>query len=438
MAKIGSFFAAVASVALVFAPSAASAQDSVAQALSLHSSGKAQAAYELLLPQVETRAGDPDFDYAFGLAAADSGHAGEALAALQRVLAVQPNNTQARAEIARVYALAGDIDTARAQFDTVLADPTIPDPVRQRIDVLSRQYGTAIRGGARSLTGLIDLEAGYDSNVNAATSSSSITFPLFAFLGPAALSGNAVAQDKGFAQATGGISFEAPLSRQTRAFVSGQGLVREIFDNSAFDQAALGGTVGIARTLVSGDVVSLAANAQNFWLGDDSYRQAFGGVAQLTHRIRGGAALSAALNYSRFNYDNDPSRDADRYALTVSYAGRALYGSLTSGLEEVRRDFAPNLGFAFTGVQAGFEKLLTERFALTGSAGLEHRNYRGTDPLFLASRGDTQGDVSIGFRVLLAEGLTLRPRATYTRNWSNLSLYDYERATVSMALRKEF
>jgi Flp pilus assembly protein TadD len=93
---------------------------------------QAETQYAALSAEAEIRAGDPAFDYRLGVTAADSGHYGEAIIAFQRVLAVQPTLAQARAELARAYALAGDIDTARAQFATVVDDPSLPDPVRQR------------------------------------------------------------------------------------------------------------------------------------------------------------------------------------------------------------------------------------------------------------------------------------------------------------------
>src|SRR5215207_2767472 len=77
---------------------------------------------------------------AWPAAAQDSGRFGEAIIALQRVLAVQPDNAPARAELARAYAMAGDIDTAREQFATVVDDPSLPDPVRQRFTGFVRQF----------------------------------------------------------------------------------------------------------------------------------------------------------------------------------------------------------------------------------------------------------------------------------------------------------
>src|SRR5258706_205275 len=60
-----------------------------------------QAAYQLLQPLESQRAGDPEYDYLLGIAALDSGERERAVFALERVLAVNPNHAQARAEIAR-------------------------------------------------------------------------------------------------------------------------------------------------------------------------------------------------------------------------------------------------------------------------------------------------------------------------------------------------
>ena len=76
-----------------------------------------------LADQVLDRAGNPDFDYLLGIAALDSGHGERAVFALERVLAVQPSNALARAEIARAYLFIGEKDTARREFENVKREP---------------------------------------------------------------------------------------------------------------------------------------------------------------------------------------------------------------------------------------------------------------------------------------------------------------------------
>lgn len=67
------------------------------QARRLMEQGKAEDAFRLLAEEQEP-ADDPEFDYIYGIAALDSGRAGIALFAFERVLAADPNHIYARAE----------------------------------------------------------------------------------------------------------------------------------------------------------------------------------------------------------------------------------------------------------------------------------------------------------------------------------------------------
>ena len=234
------YAAALAAVSLAFAAvdtaNAQGADPVVKQATELHQKGNAIAAYALLAPLAESRAGEPNFDYILALAAVDSGRPAEAILALQRVLAVQPKNMQARAELARVYVLAGDVDTAKREFDTVVDDPSLPDPVRQRFNRIVRDLDRAQNAGGTDVSGFAEATMGYDSNINSATGLTAITLPIFAGLGPATLSGGATRIGDGFGGIEGGVSVTSGVSRQTRLFASALGSHRNNFDSLQFDQ----------------------------------------------------------------------------------------------------------------------------------------------------------------------------------------------------------
>ncbi|RYE03443.1 MAG: tetratricopeptide repeat protein [Sphingomonadales bacterium] len=410
----------------------------VAQAMSDLAAGKADAAYRALAPLAAERAGEPDFDFTLGLAAADSGRPAEAIVALQRVLAVQPDNAKARAELARAYALGGDIDTARSQFDTVVQDPSLPDPVRQRFDRIVRDYDRQIAGGGTDVSGFLDASAGWDSNINTATDLTQITIPLFAAFGPGALGPGSRATDKGYYEVTGGVSVVSAISRQTRVFGSVLGNWHDNIDSAPFDQAAATGTAGLAHTLADRSVVSVSGQFQQFWLGGNSFRQAGGVIAQYTIPQKGGAALSFSGQFFRLNYDNDPLRDANRYAGAVSYAGRDFIATVSAGHDETRRAAGDHLSNTFGRLSLGSEYALGGKIAFVAGVSGELRGYDAPDPLFLLKRQDQQIDASIGLKIRLSDNLYARPRVTYTRNWSNIALYDYDRFTGGVGIRLEF
>lgn len=429
--------AALAGLAATATSAAAQTVATTRQAEQLIAQGKPADAYALLAPELKARVADPDYNYLLGIAALDAGHPAEAILAFQRVLAIRPEQGQARAELARAYVLTGDIDTARREFDTVAGDPSVPDPVRQRFNSLVKGFDRTLRPGA-SVSGYAEVGGGYDSNVNAATSASELVIPVFSFLGPATLSGNARRLGGGFGSAELGISGDYAFDRQSRLFASVLGSGRFNGGQTQLNQVLESGTFGFARTTANRDVASISAQTQQFVLGGHRYRGAVGGVAQYTHRLSGGKALSAQLQLFDVRHPGDGARDATRYGAGVSYAARFIYLTAQAGRERVRDAAAHNLSNDYGGARIAFERPLTNGFAIFGAAGFELRRYAAADPLFLINRHDDQYDATAGLRFRLAAHLTAAPQVNYTRNRSNIVIDDYERVVASAAVRLEF
>ena len=413
-----------------FLPMQVAAQDSAG--------ASAQGRFAALEAQAAQRAGDPAFDYELAIAAIDAKAYGDAIIALQRVLAVQPDNAAARAELARAYALSGDIDTARDEFATVVDDPSLPDPVRNRFTGFVRQFDQQIRGGGSDVSGFVDASIGYDDNINAATDLTTITIPLFSFLGPGALGAGAVAQADEFYEVQGGVSGVTAIGRQDRLFASVLGSWRDNFDSRNFDQAAITGTAGYAHSFANRDVVSLSGQVQRFWLGRDGFRTSYGLIGQYTRTLDNARALTFSAQWNRLDFDTDPLRDSDRYAASIGYVTRNISAALTGGKEETRDVLGDAQSNGFVGASIGGEFAVSKQMALVGGAAFDLRRYDAADPLFLVERADERLDLTGGLKFALTDTLFVTPRATYSRNWSNIALYDYTRWTASVGLRFEF
>jgi len=94
---------------------------------------RAGEAYALLYRQYDQRARQPDYDLLMGIAALDSGRLFEAVFALERVSAVQPDNIRARAELGRALYNMGERAAARREF-TALKKQSIPESMAHSID----------------------------------------------------------------------------------------------------------------------------------------------------------------------------------------------------------------------------------------------------------------------------------------------------------------
>jgi tetratricopeptide (TPR) repeat protein len=131
--------------------------------------GKADQAYETLLRYEAQFAGLPQFDYALGVAALESGNAGYAVFALQRSIAMDSANAGAVMDLGKAYYQLGDYDESESSFNQVLAlDPP------SNVGGIARQYLASIkriRQGAVSrfkFNSSVDIGGGYDSNANSA------------------------------------------------------------------------------------------------------------------------------------------------------------------------------------------------------------------------------------------------------------------------------
>jgi len=138
--------------------------------------GDAKTAYALLEPLEGQRAGDSEYDFLLGLAALEIGKNTNAVFALERVLAVNPNHVRARAEIARAYAALGETKTAKQEFETV-KQQGIPPEVAVTIDRLLSAIERVEDEGRTTVRGYAEGTIGHDSNVNSATSDRNVAVP---------------------------------------------------------------------------------------------------------------------------------------------------------------------------------------------------------------------------------------------------------------------
>lgn len=414
------------------------------RARALLANGQAASAYALLAPELTREAGNADFNYVLGLAAIDSGHPADAVAAFERVLAVQPAHLQARAELGRAYIALNEPEAARRELDTVQRQGAVPADVRRTLDRYISALDTSLSGGGTAVSGQLSLAGGYDTNVNNSTSDPRILIPAFAALGFATLAPSAVAQEDGFAQAAGRLSVVHGLSVNQRLIADFTGSYRVNGSVSAYDQGLLGATLGYAHITPDDGTFTVSAQAQGYFVGGDNYRNAFGGLGQWTV-TRDAWDIGLYGQYLNLAYPGNPGQDAHRYALGLTL-GRAvslpwqsyLFGSVYGGQEIVMDSTFDSLSYSYAGMRLGLEIKPTERLAFTASAAAETNQYFAPEPLFFKTRDTFRTDLELGARYKLREQLTLGLSVTYTNANSNIQLYDYQRVATMLTLSHDF
>ena len=418
----------------------AQADNALERARQFMASKNAESAYALLAPLEPARAGQPEFDYLLGIAALDSGRISQAIFALERVLAVQPDNALARAEIGRAYLAAGETETARAELTQVRSGP-IPATAVPAVDRLLGAISQLQSQQTTQWRAYLDAGFGYDTNVNSATADSQIAVPAFAGLVFSLDPANRRAHDA-FALLGGGTSVRVPIAPDL-AF-AGNLAASQTFnrDQDRFETGLLDANAGLAKTL-GANVLSAVVQANSNWFGGSRFRDAYGVLGQWQYALDARAQTTVFAQATRLDYPGNTIRDANRWVLGAGYAralagGPAIFGSAYAGREEVRADGVPHLGHRLAGVRAGLQWDAMGDLAVFGSLSFEDRRYGGDEPFFDRVRQDRQSGVIAGVHYMVAPAWRLTPQVAYTDNHSNITIYEFRRVVASLTLRREF
>jgi len=403
---------------------------------------KNQEAYELLLPQEGARAGDPEFDYLLGIAAIEVGENERAVFALERVLAVQPNNSLARAEIARAYYAMGERETAKKEFETV-RQQQIPEGAKETID----RYLSAIQASeSTQFSGFFELGGGYDTNVNSATSNNQVAVPAAGggLINLTLTSQNSTERSDSFGLASGGVNVTHKLSQQWAVVGGAAGAAKLNRNVDQFDTLTLDGNLGVRWTQEK-EAITVGVQAQDFELDWGRYRETAGLIGQWQHSFDESHQATLFGQYAALRYPTQDIRDANRKILGAAYAqafsgdaAPVVFGSAYFGREEQLDPTVPNLGHKPVGVRLGGQMRLAAGWSAFANASYEHRKYGGPEPVFGVVRTDNQSDFGGGISYVIRPGTTLIAQFAHTENRSNIDLFQFHRTVYTASIRFNF
>ena len=407
---------------------------------SLLEQGKSKEAYELGRQHPE-QLGDPVFDFFFGVAAIDAGNAGEGVLALERYIINFPGNTSARLELARGYYVLGEDSRANEEFREVLKTNP-PAAVKANI----QRYLDAIRAreSRYKTSGAAFVEAGfgYDSNVNAGVDNANITLPVF---GTVTLAAAGVKAHSRFEYFAVGGQLSQPVVPGITVF--GGGSFDTKFNNQAnqFDQRNLNLNAGLTY-LRNKNFYRFSGSYSRVDVDNDLFRDAPGATGEWFYQYDELQTFNTYLQYAHLKYEGTNSvRDSDFYSGGLGYR-KAFIGKwqplLTLGANYAREDNIAggreDLSRDIYGGRIAFGVTPFPKWAVSIGGAYQRSLYRAPD-LFLATiRRDSyySGDAAISYA--FTPNLSVRAEYLYSKNDSNLALFEYRKEVAAFKFRYDF
>lgn len=414
-------------------------------------SGKSAQAYTLLEQRESEGAGDERFDYLLGIAALDSGKADKATLALERVLIVNPNSAAARVDLARAYFQLGDTPRARAEFSTALKLN-----ISEEAKAIVQRYLDAIEAQEADkrthISGYVEGTVGHDSNVNNSTSQSQIFVDAIA--ASTTLAPTNVKTADNYYGAAAGAEVAYDINTRWQGFAGADLRQRSNVSQTDFDTQSVDVRAGAAFN-TRNDVLRAAVLAGRLDLGGALNSQSAGIKGDWRHKFSPSNHLNIFLQHATYRFaevamqPNDYVQDAIgagwRHMLDdgKSTVFASLYAGGERDISTMITPTTPDGGRTdgakrFNGVRVGGQTAISDKTTLFLSAGGQVGQYSRINPLFLRQRSDSLFDLAVGSNWRWDKLWTLRAQLNYSKNDSNIGIYEYDRVDIALAIRRDF
>ena len=406
---------------------------------SLLNTGQVEKAYNYASKEVANHEGSPEFDYYYGIAAIDSGHASEGVFALERVLSFDPNNHAARLELARGYFVLEEYARSRQEFETVLTvDP--PEDVVKRVNLYLDAIVTQEGRYKTTQTAFVEFGLGSDSNANSGPDITS--YNIGTFIVP--LDPNSQEQDDNFAELKLSYKISTPVSPGTSYFLAFNADLHNNDDHSQFDTRTYTIDTGF-KFLQAQNIFTVDVFAQQFELDGNDYRLLTGLNSSWLHNLTQQSTVQLYLQFAVQDYERLATRDANTISLGSSYSKRfstALSPILIAGFYLAQDDPKLNTSAAresterdYYGFQLGTILGLSEILSAKLSINYQDSEYGMPGASTGQTRQDDYLSTSLSFDWRVARNWALSAKTSVAKNNSNNVLYEYDRTLFSVNLR---
>lgn len=402
-----------------------------------------QKAYDLLEPYEVTRAGDPDFDLTFGVAANQTGKFTRAIMALERVLIVSPNRLRAKTELATAYFAVRDNDRAKRLLADAKSQKGVPTDIARTIDQFMRtidRFDKVEPNTKFNYTGYIGFGIGHDTNASSAPDESTFNVPLFNL--PFSLAPSAQKHSTEYASLDAGLSGRYHINHRFSWIGSVNFSHTHNSHTNSDSTQSIGFSTGPAY-LYERHEWSLALQVGSSFLENRRALDTVGVTGNWIYRPTGFNQFGTYVQHLKRNDTRNSSADTERTVLGITYSHMFrnaffTFGGLYLAKEKPEDGNKPQLGHDAWGLRLGVQYSINPKLAVYASVSYEDRDFGGRDRFFLRTRQDKQTNVSLGLNWTPHPRWVISPNISYSKSHSNISLHDFERQRISLSAKYVF
>ncbi|HNG10725.1 MAG TPA: tetratricopeptide repeat protein [Agitococcus sp.] len=402
-------------------------------------------AYDLLAPLEDQRAGEPAYDYLYGMVLLEAGEPSRAAFAFERCLGAEPNNGPCRVQMARTHIALGETTSSRKELETV-KEYNPPPQVQNLVDQYLGITKQVEDNKKRQINHFVEIGAAYDSNINSATENSKIAIPSFnnftIFLTVPHRETSSVLKTQM------GSSLQYQFNPDLVGLLDGALSYYTLFDNNNFDYYTLDANAGLLKNIGNYSVQG-KLQLQKMGLDGQAYRDVIGLLTQIQKPIGETSQVAAFGQYNQLRYDTQSARDANRFTLGLAYSQQlemrfspTFYTSVYTGQENTTDSQFDYFSHSLNGLRLGGSINYLDNLRFNSHISVEKRDYAQSNQFFFPfnhiKRQDKETSVELSATWSITTKYRLQPRYNYTQNNANIPVNDYKRHVVGVDLHLDF
>ncbi|MFL9921634.1 porin family protein [Paraburkholderia fungorum] len=445
----------LAAASAAVATGAAAATPDATPAVSPEAKSNASQPYRAAFEAMMADPTNSERSFEFAKAAASEGDLRGAIAALERILKINPGLSNIRLQLGELYLRVGATDLAAIYLRQALLAPDVPGPLRQRAQSLLGQAERAQR--KNFFTGSIYAGGRYDSNANAGPSSRDIRV-----LGQqGVLNEQALGHSDWSAEVGGTLNYTYAFDSQAGNDLEANFTTynRRYEDTHLLNLNSFGTDIG-PRFYFGGILdpswsVRPFVSATYLLLNSRDYLGGYGGGVNLRKIFSSTSFFDLTLETSDQHFFNQGAfpTNSNRSGLYTELRGSISYQVLPatrlfSGLSLAQRNSDAGFeSFKEIGLGVGVTQVYPAPFHVTDYswstslyAGVHRSVYNDADPVVDPSvkRQDNRFDIVLSNNIRLTQTLTLTAVVQYTNNNSTLPNFKYHDTSASVGLAWSF
>jgi hypothetical protein len=382
--------------------------------------------------------GDPHFDYLYGVSALETGHYDLAVFALDRVTINQPNIIRPRLELARAYLKINNDIAALREFKEVLRlNP--PATVQRNVNhYIQSMKKTSNKNRQWIIDGLATMAVGYDSNANFGAENSVFNTPVF---GTVTLKESSTKQGSSVTELRTQLNTRYIVSDTQRWFIKSKLNHKQMTDAQAFSISELA-LQGGGMFIVGKQQYQLSLQNQLISLDNHLFSHTLGLQTKIAHELATNKILTTTLSLENYDHKQQNLRDTRRYGISGGYrlsknnTRHQLGGSF--GHERSKHQIGKHHTRNTTGISYQVGQRWNALNSSFISTQFQYNKHRASDPIYAKKRNDKRILLKIGHTLRLGGNLSAFATTGYTKNNSNLDIYDTKKAFVQLGIHYNF